>query len=376
MKTKSFTFRNIEDIHEKMDAQADKDFSPGLAFVFATPRQGIHKISEAFSKYNVELIGSSSGGNILVSASETTIYEDEGVVTLVELNKKHFAYYCEDRKGKSSFDFGKEIGKWGSGKFKKPSFIVVASGLSLNGQEFVEGMLESAGQEVVIFGGLASDETKFERNYVFSGKKVLENGSIAIAFDSDHIDMRGIATSGWVGLGKDLTITSAESNIVYRIDNEPALKVYKKYLNVQDSDLPAIGVEYPLLIKRKDNSFALRAVMGVDKEKEALIFAGSVPQDATVTFSSSPGFEVMDRTKEKIKKFHEQNPEADMLLLFSCMARYLALGPVISEELAFPTEKWGIPLSGFFTYGEIGTRPGKTCDFFNQTFTLVILKEK
>jgi hypothetical protein len=116
--------------------------------------------------------------------------------------------------------------------------------------------------------------------------------------------------------------------------------------------------------------------MGVDREKEALIFAGSVPQGATVTFSSSPGFEVMDRTKEKISAFYEKNREADMLLLFSCMARHLALGPVISEELTFPSAKWGVPLSGFFTYGEIGTNPGKTCDFFNQTYTLVILKEK
>jgi len=376
MKTRSFIFSNIDDIHNNMDSQADKKCSPGLAFVFATRRQGIHEISKAFSKYNIGVLGSSTGGNILVSEAETTIYEDAGVVTLVELNKKHFAYYCKEREKKSSFDFGKEIGKWGSKKFNKPSFIVVASGLSLNGQEFVEGMLEAAGQDVIIFGGLAADEAKFEQNYVFSGEEVLENGCIAIAFDSDHIDMRGLATSGWVGLGKDLTITSSESNIVYSIDNEPALKVYKKYLNVQDSDLPAIGVEYPLLIKRSENSYALRAVMGVDREKEALIFAGSVPQNATVTFSSSPGFEVIDRTKEKIKKFHEQNPEAEMLLLFSCMARHLALGPVISEELTFPTEKWNVPLSGFFTYGEIGTRSGKTCDFFNQTYTLVILKEK
>jgi hypothetical protein len=188
--------------------------------------------------------------------------------------------------------------------------------------------------------------------------------------------MNGIATSGWVGLGKDLRITSSESNIVYSIDNEPALTVYKNYLNVQDSDLPAIGVEYPLLIKREDNSYALRAVMGVDREKEALIFAGTVPQDAIVTFSSSPGFEVIDRTKEKVGKFIKGNKNVEMILLFSCMARHLALGPTISEEIAFPADKMGIQLTGFFTYGEIGTNPGQLCDFYNQTYTLVFLREK
>jgi len=376
MKTKSFTISNVREIHEKMDAHIDKDFSPRLALVFATPRMGIHKISSTFSGYDISVFGSSSGGNVLVNDTENAIYEDAAVITLIELNKKHFAYLCLERDKKSSFEFGKEVGKWGKKKFSKPSIIVVASGLDLNGQEFVEGIMDTAGKDISMFGGLAGDESKFEQNYVFSGNAVLESGAIAIAFDSRHIDMQGIATSGWVGLGKDLTITSSESNIVYSIDHEPALSVYKKYLNVQDSDLPAIGVEYPLLIKRSDDSYALRAVMGVDREKEALIFAGSVPQDATVTFSSSPGFEVMDRTKEKINEFQTKHPTAEILLLFSCMARHLALGPVISEELIFPTKKWGIPLSGFFTYGEIGTNPGMPCDFFNQTYTLVILKEK
>ncbi len=376
MKTKSFTISNIEEINEKMVSHIDQDFKPELAFVFSTPRIGIHKISKAFSGFNIYVIGCSSGGNVLVDNTDNPIYEDSAVVTLVELKKQHFAYLCLERNEKDSFEFGMEIGSWGKKKFKKPSFIVVASGLDLNGQEFVEGIMETAGKDICMFGGLAGDESKFEQNYVFSAEKVFESGSIALAFDSEHIDMQGIATSGWVGLGKDLTITSSESNIVYSIDHEPALKVYKKYLSVQDSDLPAIGVEYPLLIKRSDDSYALRAVMGVDREKEALIFAGSVPQDATVTFSSSPGFEVMDRTKEKIREFHKQHPKAEMLLLFSCMARHLALGPVISEELVYPTEKWGIPLSGFFTFGEIGTNPGKACDFFNQTYTLVILTEK
>lgn len=168
---------------------------------------------------------------------------------------------------------------------------------------------------------------------------------------------------------------STGGNIVYSIDDEPALEIYKKYLDVKDADLPAIGVEYPLLIKH-NNTFSLRAVMGVDRENQALIFAGTVPQDSIVTFSSSPGFEVMDSTKEKINEFYEEHQDADMLLLFSCMARYLALGPVITEEINFSAEKWGIPVSGFFTYGEIGTNVGTRCDFFNQTYTFVILKEK
>ncbi|HSG68051.1 MAG TPA: FIST C-terminal domain-containing protein, partial [Bacteroidales bacterium] len=141
-------------------------------------------------------------------------------------------------------------------------------------------------------------------------------------------------------------------------------------------DLPALCIEYPLLVKRDDENFALRAVMGFDKERKSLIFAGTVPEDSIVTFSSSPGFEVIDRTCEEIKHFHKKHPKADLIILFSCIARHLALGPVINEEITYPAEKWNTTVTGFFTYGEIGTNDNSPCDFYNQTYSLVILKEK
>ncbi|MEE4257418.1 MAG: FIST N-terminal domain-containing protein [Bacteroidales bacterium] len=376
MRTFSFASHSTSDIREQLHSLEKKDFNYELAFVFATPRSDIKQVSKIFSDCKTPVVGCSTGGNILVDEGDKVIYEDMPVITLLEIDSKHFSYLCLEREDRSSYDFGEEIGKWGHNEFSKPNFIVIACGLSLNGEEFVNGIVAAAGKDTVLFGGLAGDETKFEQNYVFSREKLIESGAIAIAFDSEHIDMSGIATSGWVGLGKDLTVTSSESNIVYSIDHEPALNVYKKYLNVKDSDLPAVGVEYPLLIKRDDGSSALRAVMGVDKEMKSLLFAGSVPENATVSFSSSPGFEVIDRTCEKIDEFYNKHPEADVLLLFSCMARHLALGPMISEEISFPARKWGLPVAGFFTYGEFGTNTGSSSGFFNQTYTLVILKEK
>lgn len=375
MRTLSFVSHTDSDIRKKLHSLEEEEFNFELAFVFATPRTDMKQVAEAFSDCKVPIAGCSTGGNILVDKGDKVIYEDMPVVTLLDIDRKQFSYLCLERDDRSSYDFGEEIGKWGCREFKKPHFIVIACGLSLNGEEFVNGIIAAAGKETVLFGGLAGDETRFEQNYVFSNDKLMYNGAIAIAFDSDHIEMNGLATSGWVGLGKDLTVTSAESNIVYSIDREPALDVYKKYLNVKDSDLPAIGVEYPLLIKRDDGSGALRAVMGVDKEKKALLFAGSVPENAIVSFSSSPGFEVIDRTCEKINEFYSKHPEAEVLLLFSCMARHLALGPMISEEISFPSRKWNLPLAGFFTYGEFGTNDGNNSDFYNQTYTLVILKE-
>jgi len=196
MKTLSFAITNANEVQKRLQALDDENFKYELAFVFSTPRADIQLVSEAFANCRVPVVGSSTGGNILVDNEEKVIYEDTPVVTLVDINSNHFAYLSLERGEHSSFDLGMEIGEWGSGKFSRPNFIVVACGLSINGEEFVNGILEAAGKDTQLFGGIAGDETKFEQNYVFTRDKVMENGAIAIAFDADHIDMKGIATSG------------------------------------------------------------------------------------------------------------------------------------------------------------------------------------
>ena len=186
--------------------------------------------------------------------------------------------------------------------------------------------------------------------------------------------MNGLATSGWIGLGAELKVTRSEGNIVYEIDNQPALEVYKNYLNVSEDDLPSIGLEYPLMLKKEGmKDGPLRAVLNVDKENKTLIFAGSVPQGSIISFSTSPGFEILETTRQKIIDFHEQNPQVDLLILFSCVARHMALGPLISSEIKLASIKWNCPVIGYFTYGEIGNNINNVCDFYNQTFTLAAI---
>lgn len=335
MKAYPFTVKSPELIRPEIEKAVESGFEPAMAFVFTSVKKGIGAMSKAFKDAGFPVLGCSTSGNILAElAGNSSIYEDAAVVTLISLRKEHFACRHADRGTRTSFEFGQELGSWGAKVFEKPAFIILASGLSLDGQEFINGILDKAGNNTIMFGGLAGDDARFRKTFVFSGSAVYDNGAAVMALDTAAVDVHGLATSGWIGLGKDLTITRAEGNVVYGIDNEPALEVYKKYLSVDDKDLPAIGVEYPLLIKREDGSESLRAVMGVDRKARSLIFAGSVPQDAIVSFSSSPGFEVMESTREQLNKFYLKHPGADVMLLFSCVARHLALGPVITEELS------------------------------------------
>jgi len=246
----------------------------------------------------------------------------------------------------------------------------------MDGQALVEGVLSQTGKQFTMFGGLSGDDALFKNTYIFTNQTISEDGAMVLVFDRHKIELSGMTSSGWVGLGAEFTVNRSKGNTVFEINNQPALDMYMDYLNVREEDLPGIGTEYPFLVKNADGTSALRAVTGIDKEQRSLIFAGSVIQGSTVSFSTSPGFEIMENTRDKIISYHNKNKKADLLLLFSCIARHIALGPLISTEIKLASIKWRKPLAGFFTYGEVGNNEKGNCSFYNQTFTLALIKEK
>ncbi len=362
-------------LEAKLSEIINANFKPSLAFVFASVEMDIASVRAAFENYNLVVFGASSCGEIYFDGISEGIYEGSVTVSLVELKQEFFASTLIDGAGLNSMELGKKVGNWGKSLFKSPAFLIAVSGLMANGQEVVEGVLETVGKNTIMFGGLAGDDAHFKETFVFDQHSIIDNAAVAIAFDTDFIDIRGLASSGWVSIGSDKIVTKAIGNKVFTIDNEPALKVYKEYLNIKDDELPEIGVVYPLLVK-KDKREVLRAVVGIDKDEQSLVFAGTVPQGSIVTFSTSPGFEVIDHTIKDIRLFFEDAGKVDLMLLFSCMARHRALGPVIAEEINEAMQITGLPVNGFFTYGEIGNNGPSCCDFYNETFTLALITQK
>ncbi|NOY51900.1 MAG: hypothetical protein GXO88_15215 [Chlorobi bacterium] len=372
----SFTFKSTGQLSDKLETLLSEiDFKPTLAFCFISVDMEIKHVMEIIANKCIRLFGASSCGELLFDKNNETVSDKAAVITITDIAADSFSIISRESNKLKSPDFGLFLGNEIHGFENKSSVIIAASGLMLDGQALVEGIVEVNGNDLVMFGGLAGDDSKFEKTFVFTENEIIDDGAILLLLDKDKIEVSGIASSGWIGLGANLRITSSDGNIVYTIDDEPALDVYKSYLSVTDEELPAIGIEFPLMIKRKNGETALRAVIGINSEDKSLIFAGSVSEGSSVTFSSSPGFEVIKTTTSKLASFHEQDPEADLFILFSCMARHLALGPMVNQEIRFAADKWDAPVIGFFTYGEIG-RNSNSCDFFNQTYTLVKLTEK
>lgn len=374
MKLKTFSADSAAGLLREVREASAQGLRPNLGLLFCSVALDIPKLAAALAEFPFPFFAASSCGEILAAPPGAAALEGSAVVALLELPPASFQVRLFDGQGLDSLALGAAVGAWGRATFAAPAFLLAVSGLTRDGEQIVHGLQEQFPAEVPLFGGLAGDDARFQETFTFTNGQVARDGAVACVLDAAKVSLTGLATSGWVGLGAPKLVTESAGNVLLTLDGEPALDVYKKYLDVRDEELPGIGVEYPLQVLREDGSHVLRAVVGVDAERRALVFAGSVKQGARVRFSSSPGFETVDFARRDFEAFPKPAEPPDLMIFFSCMARHLALGPMIQDELRAAQRVWGSPGLGFFTYGEIGASPGGHCDFHNETCALALLK--
>ena len=377
MKKITFHVDSQADLLTKIREAIAGGLQPTLGILFCSVDLGVAATAKALGEFAFPFFACSSCGEIFTDGDKSRALENSAVVALLELPVETFKVKLFDGAGLDSLALGATVGKWGKEVFKNPAFLVAVSGIKRDGEQVVHGLLGEFPEQVPLFGGLAGDDAKFKETFAFTNSQITGDGAVACVLDYDRVSVDGLATSGWVGLGAPKTVTSAEGNVVFSIDGAPALDTYKKYLDIRDVDLPGIGMEYPLQVMRDDGTHVLRAVVGVDYDRHALIFAGAVPQGAQVRFSSSPGFETVDHARRDFETFAKAGgPPPDLLIFFSCIARHAALGPMVEDEIRAAQRIWNAPGLGFFTYGEIGKNLVGRCDFYNETCALVLLRLK
>jgi hypothetical protein len=295
---------------------------------------------------------------------------------LLEMSRDAYRLNVFDGEGKASSEVGQSVAKWAKTIYDNPAFMLMSAGLRADGEQIVKGIVYTMERQVPLFGGLAGagdPGLQLQDTFVFSASEVLGNGVVALIFDRNVIELKGVAVSGWKGIGTPKTITKAEGNIVYRIDDEPALDIYNKYLGIGAD--PSLAIEYPLLLMRDDGSSVLRAALLVNDDK-SISYAGTVPEGAKVRFSMATGSEIIEHAIEQMSEFNQQIPRSDAIVLFSCKGRQVSLGQMVENEISAIRKLWYVPLVGFFTYGEIGPVPQGQCGFHNYTLVPVLIYEK
>jgi hypothetical protein len=379
MEVKTIKGHFFTEFDQSLSSAMHDNFIPDLALVFCSVSQNLNQISKLFHDKGINFIGATTAGEIFGNEVD----EKSIAAMLFKFQKPAFKLLSKERVNSDSTlkKIGYQIGTEALETYKNPSVIVLSGGMRANGEDLVHGLIESNVPGNQIFGALAGDDLQMENTYVFSNEKITNNGVAAIVFDSDRIRLSGTAASGWESIGTEKVVTKSKGNVVYGIDNNPAIDVFLSYFDKSkerliENDLVINELaQYPLQIMRENNYRVLRAPLLADQERGALVFSGTVEEGARIKFSIPPGFDTIETTTNEIVELKDDTPEADALIVFSCKARHQALGPLVEEEIEGIQNAWKAPLIGFFSYGEIGATENHACDFHNETVSLVVLKE-
>ncbi|MEA1891387.1 MAG: EAL domain-containing protein, partial [Campylobacterota bacterium] len=172
----------------------------------------------------------------------------------------------------------------------------------------------------------------------------------------------------WLPIGVELHITKAVDNRVYTINNKTAYDTYAYYFGDDIAKmLPAVGIEFPLIIKRDGVNIA-RAVVAKEDDG-SLVFAGNLHDGDIVMFGYGNNDSILSYKDKHLNKFLDKSIES--IFIYSCMARRRFMPKTIYKE----TKPFNdiAPTSGFFTYGEFYSADKK--ELLNQTMTIMALSE-
>ena len=378
MKAKSICANSTKEITKALEKCIVEGFKPTLAFVFTSLLEQWHEIQVLLNKQSIALFGATTAGEF----TEQGIADRGITLLLLDINPKHFIVTLKDIGLNTPFISAGDIAKTGLNNFSNPAFIILATHTKTPADDIIAGIVEKMGASATIIGGMAGNTINLNGT-VFTNSTSSENGILCLVLDQDKIDVKGIAISGWKPLGTEKKVTKSEGLWIYTIDDQPAMDIVEKYIGSEslienDADtIVRLNTTYPLQVNRHGSSPAMIPTLFYNKETRAVMCGQSLPQGTTFRFSLPPDLDVIDtviKSSRTVKK--NTLPEADALVVFSCVGRYESLGPMITEELEGLANTWQKPMAGFFSLGEFGTVAGGKPEFHGTTCSWVALKEK
>ena len=254
--------------------------------------------------------------------------------------------------------------------------FVLSDGLQVNGSELAKG-LNQAG--VPVTGGMAGDDARFETTWVMADAPA-QSGRIAALGFYGELTVKSGCFAGWEEFGAERVVTRSVGNVVYEIDGESALKLYKKYLGNLADELPGSGLRFPLSIQRgKLDKALIRTLLAVDEVAQSLTFAGDVPQGYLCKLMRTNLDSLIEHAGMAAEAAKPSMADkVGLCLVVSCVGRRLVMGQMVEEELEIVQDKLGdsTAIAGFYSYGELAPFSDvMRCELHNQTMTLTTLYE-
>ncbi len=358
------------------------EIEPNLVLVFAAPRfftapDFAEQLTAAFPA--ARRVAVSTAGEI----SSKGVSEDSAVISAIRFERTPFRVVATDIAGMAdSTAAGRRLAE----QLQAPDLkavILLSQGVAVNGSDLIAGVVEVLGRDIPLTGGLAGDYGAFTQTWTLFDETVSDRMLLAIGLYGAAIEFAHGSFGGWQSFGPARRATRVKGNVLFELDGEPALEIYRRYLGEYAKDLPASGLLFPFAILTDDRqeSGLIRTLLSVDESDGSLTLAGDIPPDGFLKLMHASTEALVDGAEAAAEAARDML-EADgqgLALLVSCIGRKLVMGDRVDEEVEAVGAVFGqgCQLTGFYSNGEISPFIESTdCKLHNQTMTITYLREK
>lgn len=258
--------------------------------------------------------------------------------------------------------------------------MLLTDGLTINSDALFKGIKESLPTPLPFIGGTASETSLFKQTYQYFNDEVVTDAAIGVLISGNfHFEIGVSHGSKPVGITR--TVTKAEGNHLYEIDNKPAFDVFKELLGPQTVDLDfttvagvCLGVETPIEARSDYEDVILRIPLQLDKSDNSLYMAAEWPVGTKIFICRRDPETIVRRTREVAERFvqRHQGETPAFVLHFDCAGRSKSfLGTEMAhKEIAGDQGLFmGTPWFGFYTLGEIA--PVQNVNYFHNWTSVV-----
>lgn len=326
---------------------------------------------------NAQIVMASTSGEIQGSSvTDGTI-----VVSALEFSKTKIKVAKSNiQDSNDTYECGKSLGKELIAD-DLAHILVIADGHIVNGSELVSGINFNSSLHIPITGGLAGDGARFEKTLVGINEVPGTGNVVAIGFYGSNFKIGFGNKGGWDAFGPERIVTKSERNVLYELDNQPVLELYKNYLGALAAELPGSALLFPLCLHMPDtDEILVRTVLSINEQDQSMTFAGNIPKGARVQLMKANFDKLIEGANSaanfSLKMSGDCKPE--FALFISCVGRKLVLSHRVEEEVEDAVRILGdnTPVLGFYSYGEISPLLSNTrCELHNQTMTITTYSE-
>jgi small ligand-binding sensory domain FIST len=224
------------------------------------------------------------------------------------------------------------------------SRLIPALSDALQGGYLVGALSSSRGRNVQVADGLTTSDLS---GVLFSEKVSVSTG----------------LTQGCSPIGPQRTITRSNQNIIFSIDDRPALEVFQEDIGqklAEDLNLVAGKIFAALPVVGSDTrDYLVRNLVGIDPQHKLLAIGDNVNTGDSILFcqrdQTSAEEDLVRMLRDLKQRIADSAPRGGVY--FSCLGRGRHTFGEDSKEMTLIQDELGdIPLVGFFANGEIGHR--------------------